>query len=102
MFIAVVVVVILGSVAIGGPEVIWNLNDLGGRLIITKYAPFGVILPIQQHNNIFFSFTTSMYERHTVLSVVIGGFFYWTSFNAVNQMMVQRYLALPNKKQSQM
>lgn len=36
MFIAVVVVVILGSIAVGGPKVIWNLNDLGGRLMITK------------------------------------------------------------------
>lgn len=48
------------------------------------------------------SFSPSMYERHTVFSVVIGGFVYWTSFNAVNQMMVQRYLALPNVQQSQM
>lgn len=38
MFLAVVVVVILGTVAVGGPAVVWNLNDLGGRLIITKYV----------------------------------------------------------------
>lgn len=38
MFIAVVVVVILGTVAIGGVSIIWNLNDLGGRLIMTKYT----------------------------------------------------------------
>lgn len=37
MFIAVVVVVILGTIAVGGPAVVWNLNELGGRLIITKY-----------------------------------------------------------------
>lgn len=36
MFIAVVVVVILGSIAIGGPKIIWNLNDLGGRLMIAE------------------------------------------------------------------
>lgn len=43
-----------------------------------------------------------MYERHTVFGVLFGGFFYWTSYNAVNQVMVQRYLALPSLKRSQM
>jgi solute carrier family 5 (sodium-coupled monocarboxylate transporter), member 8/12 len=42
------------------------------------------------------SFNPSLYERQTFYSVVIGGFFYWTSFNSVNQTMVQRYMSLPN------
>jgi sodium-coupled monocarboxylate transporter 8/12 len=32
--------------------------------------------------------------------VLIGGFFYWTSFNSVNQTMVQRYMSLPNMKKA--
>lgn len=42
------------------------------------------------------SFNPSLYERHTFWAVLIGGTFYWMSFNAVNQTMVQRYMALPN------
>lgn len=34
------------------------------------------------------------------MSVVIGGFFYWTSFNSVNQTMVQRYMSLPNMRKA--
>lgn len=44
---------------------------------------------------------TSLYERHTIWSVLIGGTFYWTSFNSVNQTMVQRYLSLDNLKRAQ-
>lgn len=32
------------------------------------------------------------------MSVLIGGFTYWTSYNSVNQTMVQRYMSLPNLK----
>jgi solute carrier family 5 (sodium-coupled monocarboxylate transporter), member 8/12 len=42
----------------------------------------------------------SPYERQTFFSVLIGGFFYWTSFNSVNQTMVQRYMSLPNMKKA--
>jgi len=34
------------------------------------------------------------------MSVLVGGFFYWTSFNSVNQTMVQRYMSLPNMKKA--
>lgn len=47
---------------------------------------------------LIFSFNSSLYERQTFYSVLIGGFFYWTSFNSVNQTMVQRYMSLPNMK----
>uniref|UniRef100_A0A182K6Z5 Sodium-coupled monocarboxylate transporter 1 n=1 Tax=Anopheles christyi TaxID=43041 RepID=A0A182K6Z5_9DIPT len=79
MFISVVVVVIIGTVALGGPDVIWDRAIEGGRID-------------------FFNFNPSMYERQTFWAVLIGGFFYWTSFNAVNQTMVQRYMSLPNLK----
>lgn len=81
MFISVLVVVILGTVAVGGFNTIFDYNNLGGRI----------------HFN---NFSTSMYERYTAFNVIVGGFTYWTSFNAVNQTMVQRYLSLPTLKQS--
>ncbi|GLV42253.1 Sodium/solute co-transporter-like 5A11 [Carabus blaptoides fortunei] len=75
MFFSVIAIVIVGTFAIGGPTVIWNASNEGGRLI-------------------FFNFDTSLYERHTFWSVLIGGTFYWTAFNSVNQTMVQRYMSL--------
>ncbi|CAH1964545.1 unnamed protein product [Acanthoscelides obtectus] len=83
MFISVIVVVILGTVSIGGPSVIIHLTSKGGRFQ-------------------FFNFSPSLYERYSVFSVVIGGFTYWTCFNSVNQTMVQRYLSLPTPRQSKM
>ncbi|XP_038110244.1 sodium-coupled monocarboxylate transporter 1 isoform X2 [Culex quinquefasciatus] len=83
MFISVVIVVILGTIAIGGPEIIWDRSEVGGRLE-------------------FFNLDPSMYERQTMWSVLIGGFFYWTSFNSVNQTMVQRYMSLPNLKKAKL
>ncbi|XP_050077278.1 sodium-coupled monocarboxylate transporter 1-like [Anopheles maculipalpis] len=79
MFISVVVVVVIGTIALGGLDVIWDRSVKGGRID-------------------FFNFTPSMYERQTFWAVLIGGFFYWTSYNAVNQTMVQRYMSLPNLK----
>ncbi|XP_033235662.1 sodium-coupled monocarboxylate transporter 2-like isoform X1 [Drosophila pseudoobscura] len=51
---------------------------------------------------IFTNISPSPYVRHTVWCVLIGGFFYWTSFNAVNQTMVQRYMSLPSLKKARM
>lgn len=36
--------------------------------------------------------------RHSVISLVVGGFPYWLKTNAVSQNMIQRYLSLPTKK----
>uniref|UniRef100_A0A2M4A5Z1 Putative sodium-coupled monocarboxylate transporter 1 n=1 Tax=Anopheles triannulatus TaxID=58253 RepID=A0A2M4A5Z1_9DIPT len=83
MFISVVVVVIIGTIAIGGPDVIWDRSVEGGRID-------------------FFNMNPSMYERQTFWAVLIGGFFYWTSFNSVNQTMVQRYMSLPNLKKAKL
>ncbi|KAK4879879.1 hypothetical protein RN001_008025 [Aquatica leii] len=83
MFISVIVIVILGSNAIGGPIVVWHRGSEGGRLI-------------------FDNFSSSLYERHTIYGVITGGIVYWTAFNGVNQTMVQRYLSLPNEKDSKL
>ncbi|XP_057666818.1 sodium-coupled monocarboxylate transporter 1 isoform X2 [Diorhabda carinulata] len=83
MFISVVVVIVLETISAGGPSNIIDLTSKGNRFE-------------------FFNFSPSLYERYTVFSVVIGGFTYWTCFNAVNQTMVQRYLSLPTAKQSKL
>lgn len=50
------------------------------------------------NHKFFFSFDPNPLTRHTVWGLVVGGFFYWLQANAVNQTMMQRYLALPNLK----
>ncbi|XP_067624951.1 sodium-coupled monocarboxylate transporter 2 [Eurosta solidaginis] len=82
MFIALVVVVILGTIAAGGPGPVIKTASEGGRIV-------------------FFNTNPSLYERQTFWAVLIGGFFYWTSFNSVNQTMVQRYMSLPTLKRAQ-
>lgn len=42
------------------------------------------------------SFDTNPTTRHTVFSVVIGGFFYWASLLCVNQSTVQKAMSLRN------
>ncbi|KAK9737967.1 Sodium:solute symporter family [Popillia japonica] len=81
MFLSVVVVVALGTSSLGGAAYVWERSS--SRILISNFNP-------------------SPYERHTVFGVIIGGFIYWTSFNAVNQTMVQRYLSLPTENQAKM
>ncbi|XP_013104251.1 sodium-coupled monocarboxylate transporter 2 isoform X2 [Stomoxys calcitrans] len=82
MFVSVVIVVILGTVYADGFTDIFKTAAEGGRII------FGNINP-------------SPYERQSLWAVLIGGFFYWTSFNSVNQTMVQRYMSLPSLRNAQ-
>ncbi|XP_055918900.1 sodium-coupled monocarboxylate transporter 2-like isoform X2 [Eupeodes corollae] len=82
MFISVTVVVIIGTTYIGGPSEVIKRSLEGGRIRFSNFNP-------------------SLYERHSVWSVVVGGYFYWVSFNSVNQTMVQRYMSLPTKKSAQ-
>lgn len=81
MFLSVIAVAALGTYYANGFGKIFDDAAKGGRLIFTNTNP-------------------SPYVRHTVWSVLIGGFSYWTSFNAVNQTMVQRYMSLPSLKQA--
>lgn len=41
-----------------------------------------------------FSFDPNPITRHTVFSVVIGGFFYWVSLLCTNQASVQKCMSL--------
>lgn len=42
------------------------------------------------------SFNLDPTERNTFWNLFIGGTFFWTSTNATNQNMIQRYLSLPS------
>ncbi|XP_034480541.1 sodium-coupled monocarboxylate transporter 1 [Drosophila innubila] len=46
----------------------------------------------------FFNFNPDPTVRHTVWSVVIGGFFYWTSLFCTNQASVQKCMSLKSLK----
>lgn len=45
-------------------------------------------------NFIIVSFNPNPHVRHSVFSVIIGGFFYWTSLLCVNQATVQKAMSL--------
>lgn len=47
-----------------------------------------------------FSFDTNPVTRHTVFSVVIGGFFYWVSLLCTNQASVQKCMSLKSEKKA--
>uniref|UniRef100_A0A1B0AS55 Sodium/solute symporter n=1 Tax=Glossina palpalis gambiensis TaxID=67801 RepID=A0A1B0AS55_9MUSC len=82
MFVSVMVVVTIGCFKAGSIGDVFQTASDGGRLIFADINP-------------------SMYQRQTLWGVLIGGFFYWTSFNAVNQTMVQRYMSLPSLRKAQ-
>lgn len=76
MFIAMILVVIKGTCDVGGLDVVFERAWESGR-IETPDLDF------------------DLKSRHTVWSLVIGGFVYWLKTNAVSQNMIQRYLSLP-------
>ncbi|XP_039952817.1 sodium-coupled monocarboxylate transporter 2-like [Bactrocera tryoni] len=82
MFIGIIVIVILGVIYAGGFGPVFQHAAEGGRIIFANITP-------------------SLYERQSFWAVLIGGFFYWTSYNSVNQAMVQRYMSLPTLKKAQ-
>ncbi|XP_042902836.1 sodium-coupled monocarboxylate transporter 2 isoform X2 [Parasteatoda tepidariorum] len=77
IFGAMLVVVIKGSIDLGGIDFIWNKSKEGQRIE-------------------FFNLDVDPTVRHTVWSLTIGGYFTWLSIYGVSQPMVQRYLTIPN------
>ncbi|XP_033222969.1 sodium-coupled monocarboxylate transporter 1-like [Belonocnema kinseyi] len=77
MFGAMLLIVCKGTSDLGGLSVVILRNLESGRIEIpsTDWSPL---------------------TRHTIWALVIGGFVHWLQISAVNQNMVQRYLALPN------
>lgn len=44
------------------------------------------------------NYSLDIANRNSFWGVIIGGITYWSSFNSVNQTMVQRYMSLPSLK----
>ncbi|XP_068159439.1 sodium-coupled monocarboxylate transporter 1 [Drosophila tropicalis] len=76
MFGAMALVLIKGTLDIGGPSVVWQR----ARQTTRVEAP---------------SFNLDLRERYTFYSLVLGGVAHWLKSNAISQNMIQRYLSLP-------
>ncbi|KAJ8955548.1 hypothetical protein NQ318_001378 [Aromia moschata] len=81
MFFALLLVIIKGTVDVGGIDVVILRNWNSGRIERPKKK---------------ISFDLDPLSRHTIWSLVIGGFMYSLQTSTVNQNMIQRYLALPS------
>ncbi|XP_065340300.1 sodium-coupled monocarboxylate transporter 2-like [Cloeon dipterum] len=81
MFLGVIVVMVLGTIQVGGVGVVIERTTKGDRLE-------------------FFNFDPDPTARHTVWTLTFGNYFNWLAACAVNQAMVQRCLAMPSVKQA--
>uniref|UniRef100_A0A1I8Q8H6 Sodium-coupled monocarboxylate transporter 1 n=1 Tax=Stomoxys calcitrans TaxID=35570 RepID=A0A1I8Q8H6_STOCA len=79
---AMVLIMVKGTMDIGGPSVVFQKAMDSGRI----EAP---------------NFSFDITERYTVWSLIIGGVPHWLKSNAINQNMIQRYLSLPTLKSAQ-
>lgn len=70
-------VAIRGTEEVGGLSEVYHKNLAGGRLIYPSWSLDPTI-------------------RHSMWSVVVGGGLFWIMCNTSAQVMVQRYLSLPN------
>ncbi|KPM08948.1 sodium-dependent multivitamin transporter-like protein [Sarcoptes scabiei] len=82
MFTAMLVIIIKGSIDVGGLDVVFNRAKLGSRLE-------------------FFNIDPDPTVRHTFWSLTIGGLFIYLSIYGVNQTQVQRLMTVKNIRQSQ-
>ena len=80
MFGSFLAIIIKGNNDVGGASIVWDRNYESGRIEL-------------------FNFTADPRMRHTVWSLLIGGYFTWVSIYGINQTQVQRYLTV--KKMSQ-
>ncbi|CAH2239518.1 jg21523 [Pararge aegeria aegeria] len=78
---AMILVIIKGTIIVGGVGEVFNKSWVTSRI---------------EFPSISFDLT----ERHSIWSVSIGSTFYWIGNIAVNQSMLQRFLALPDLKMS--
>ncbi|XP_043222905.1 sodium-coupled monocarboxylate transporter 1-like isoform X2 [Amphibalanus amphitrite] len=81
MFGAMLAIIIKGSLDVGGFGSVWHAADEGGRLEFLNFDP-------------------SPGVRHTVWTLVVGGYFTWITIYGVNQAQVQRYLCVPTKRKA--
>ncbi|XP_073957498.1 sodium-coupled monocarboxylate transporter 1-like isoform X2 [Choristoneura fumiferana] len=78
---AMLLVMVKGTMIVGGFDEVMRRNWNTGRIEMP-------------------SLSFDLTERHTIWSVSIGSLFYWIGNIAVNQLMMQRYLSLPDLKTS--
>ncbi|XP_037040754.1 sodium-coupled monocarboxylate transporter 1 [Bradysia coprophila] len=76
MFGAIFLVMIKGTLDVGGVDVVWDRAVKGDRI----EGP---------------DLNFDLKSRHTIWSLLFGGFAFWLKSNAVSQNMIQRYLSLP-------
>ncbi|OXU24946.1 hypothetical protein TSAR_015669 [Trichomalopsis sarcophagae] len=81
MFGGVIVVAVLGTARAGGWSEVWRRNLETGRVE-------------------FFNMDPNPTVRHTFWTVVVGNYLNWLATCSVNQAMVQRCLAMPNLRKS--
>ncbi|XP_067207451.1 sodium-coupled monocarboxylate transporter 1 [Linepithema humile] len=77
MFGSMLLIVIKGTIDVGGLSVVIRRSQESGRLE-------------------FPTLDWSPLVRHSLLAFMVGGFVHWIQICAVNQNMIQRYLSLPN------
>lgn len=78
MFGSVLFVIIKGTVDMGGFGYVWEKNRESGRIELVNFDP-------------------NPTTRHSIWSLVIGGYFTWIANYGVNQAQVQRYLCVRTK-----
>ncbi|XP_015175380.1 PREDICTED: sodium-coupled monocarboxylate transporter 1-like [Polistes dominula] len=81
MFGSVITVAVLGTNKVGSVYEVWRRNFETGRIE-------------------FFNMDPDPTVRHTFWTVVVGNYLNWLATCSVNQAMVQRCLAMPNLKKS--
>jgi len=81
MFGSFLAIIIKGNYDVGGAGVVFDRNYQSGRIELFNFEP-------------------DMRMRHTVWSLVIGGYFTWISIYGINQTQVQRYLTVKKKSQA--
>ncbi|XP_018331292.1 sodium-coupled monocarboxylate transporter 1-like isoform X2 [Agrilus planipennis] len=77
MLLAIILVIVKGSLDVGGFGVVWERNWISGRIESPNLDP-------------------NPLSRTTLWSLIFGGCIYWLQSSGVNQNMMQRYLSLPS------
>ena len=112
MFGSFLAVIIKGIFDACGAKVVWDRNYQSGRIELFKYlAIFHYIITflkklstkkefITTYMVSISSFDTDLTTRHTVWTMIVGGYFTWISVYGINQTQVQRYLTVNQKSKA--
>eukprot|EP00096_Caligus_rogercresseyi_P007574 TRINITY_DN25498_c0_g1_i1.p1 TRINITY_DN25498_c0_g1~~TRINITY_DN25498_c0_g1_i1.p1 ORF type:complete len:485 (+),score=101.48 TRINITY_DN25498_c0_g1_i1:137-1456(+) len=81
MFASFITVIVKGNADAGGSYAVFHENYETNRIEL-------------------FNFDTDLTKRHTVFSLIVGGYFTWLTVYGVNQTQVQRYLSVSDIKKA--